>query len=402
MYFVRFHVIENAAAAEYPCGQREYQGDGHESLSLTRHDCRPALCVRRAGARARGQPLSRQRTPHTGLAHGGLPRAATQRVRRSPGSTTSGSSTQRSFAIAAFDPATRYCSTRARTFVAAPWFGLSSCRDRPGASRTAMTSTIAVRCSVTNSERRRPAASTPRNGRLPVDTSAFSSTHLDDTIQFQAAVDGNGRYTVGWGLRGDPSFLRRSISSASGSAGSSATRLAWKPGPLGGSPTAINAFDVAVGTSDRSAIRYHVPTGQIRVLHAADSAHSIDATDINDLGEVAGRIITNAGPDDGQPVRSRRGRALGSRRSRARAAASAGSRLEPCVRRGLRRRDGGRFGRWPVLRVHRQQRGARRAVAGGRAFDLNTLIPRSAGITLTYAYSRESPRPDHRRRLRQR
>ena len=62
------------------------------------------------------------------------------------------------------------------------------------------------------------------------------------------------------------------------------------PGPLDGSPAAINALDVAVGTSDRSAIRYHVPSGADRVLHAADAAHSAEATHINDLGEVVGRV----------------------------------------------------------------------------------------------------------------
>ena len=40
-----------------------------------------------------------------------------------------------------------------------------------------------------------------------------------ETIQFQAAVDGNGRYIVGWALRGDPSLPPPWISSASGRAG---------------------------------------------------------------------------------------------------------------------------------------------------------------------------------------
>jgi hypothetical protein len=42
--------------------------------------------------------------------------------------------------------------------------------------------------------------------RWAADVSAYSSTPSCDTAQFQAAVDGTGRYTVGWGLRGDPSL----------------------------------------------------------------------------------------------------------------------------------------------------------------------------------------------------
>ena len=92
-----------------------------------------------------------------------------------------------------------------------------------------------------------------------------------NSIQFTAAVDGNGRYTVGWGLRGDPSLpppidelcisTRWLIRDAAGVETS---------GPLYGSPSSMNAFSVAVGTSNRSAVRYHVPSGELRVLHAAD------------------------------------------------------------------------------------------------------------------------------------
>jgi hypothetical protein len=118
-----------------------------------------------------------------------------------------------------------------------------------------------------------------------------------DQIRFSAAVGGNGRYTVGWGLRGDPSLpppvdtlclaSRWLIRSAAG---------VETDGPLYGSPTAINAFDLALGTSNRSAITYHVPTRRTRVLHAADDAHTANTSDINDLGEAAGWIALNATP----------------------------------------------------------------------------------------------------------
>ena len=78
-------------------------------------------------------------------------------------------------------------------------------------------------------------------------------------------MDGNARYTVGWGLRGDPSFpppidqlcfnTRWVIRTAAG---------VETNGPLGGSPTAINAFDVAVGTVESLG-------GPISRAHRADA-----------------------------------------------------------------------------------------------------------------------------------
>ncbi len=206
-----------------------------------------------------------------------------------------------------------------------------------------------------------------------------------ETIRFSAAVDGNARYVVGWAFRPDPIFLpavicisdRWMIRDAAGNV---------TEGPPG-TPSSVNAFDMAVGISNRSAVRYQVRTGQLLVLHAADSTHSAEAAHINDLGEMAGRITTNSVPDlgtqcdPGVAVRwDRDGREQvlphlpGATSSHAYAVGYEGETVG----------DSGAGMDCPYY-----ENGLGRAVLwqGGRAFDLNSLIPRSAGITLTYAYS---------------
>jgi hypothetical protein len=65
------------------------------------------------------------------------------------------------------------------------------------------------------------------------------------------------------------------------------------PGPLNGSAYDINGFDQAVGNIDNGAVRMHLPSGQVRVLHAStDSTNGAIARDINDLGESAGVSYT--------------------------------------------------------------------------------------------------------------
>ena len=209
-----------------------------------------------------------------------------------------------------------------------------------------------------------------------------------DTLQFQAAVDGNGRYTVGWALRGDPSmpppldqlciYTRWIFRDAAG---------VESYGPLGGSPAAINALNVAAGTVNRSAVRYHLPTGQTTVLHAADSAHSAEATDINDLGEVSGRITTNTQPDalnqcdPGVAVVWDRG---GRERVLPHLPGAVSSHAFGVGYNGETVGDSG-AGQYCPFNDNSQERAV--LWKGGRVFDLNSLIPRSAGITLTYAYS---------------
>ena len=210
-----------------------------------------------------------------------------------------------------------------------------------------------------------------------------------ENIQFQAAVDGNARYTVGWGLRGDPSLpppidqlcisTRWLIRDAAGMETS---------GPLYGSPSSMNTFSVAVGTSSRSAVRYHVPSGELRVLHAADATHSAEATHINDLGEVAGRVTRNTDPlQNPQCVpgvavrwdRDGRERALphlpGAVASRAYAVGYDGETVG----------DSGAGEQYCSFTDNATERAV--LWKGARAYDLNSLIPRSTRITLTYAYS---------------
>lgn len=209
-----------------------------------------------------------------------------------------------------------------------------------------------------------------------------------DTIQFQAAVAGNGRYTIGWALRGDPSLpppvdqlcikSRWVIRNAAGVESS---------GPLGGDPSDINARDVAVGMVDRSAVRYHVPTAQLTVLHAADSAHSIEANDINDLGEIAGRILLNAQPDfynrcdKSTAVRWERD---GRERVLPHLPGAVSSHGWAVGYDGETVGDSG-AGQYCAFTDNSQERAV--LWKDGRAFDLNSLIPRGTGITLTYAFS---------------
>ena len=210
-----------------------------------------------------------------------------------------------------------------------------------------------------------------------------------NSIQFTAAVDGNGRYTVGWGLRGDPSLpppidelcisTRWLIRDAAGVETS---------GPLYGSPSSMNAFGVAVGTSNRSAVRYHVPSGELRVLHAADSAHSAEATHINDLGEVAGRVTQSTEPLQnpqcipGVAVRWDRD---GRERALPHLPGAVASRAYAVGYDGETVGDSGAGERYCDFTDNATERAV--LWKGSRAYDLNSLIPRSERITLTYAFS---------------
>ena len=283
-------------------------------------------------------------------------------------------------------PATRMESA---TFVAAPWFGAVELpRSNDGFSYS---HTINNQGELFGYE-----AATPDGGGLFATKWSlaggreriFVDPTCTDDLQFQAAIDGNGRYIVGWALRGDPNLpppvdelcirMRWVIRDAAGVETS---------GPMDGSPAALNAQDVAVGIVNRAAVRYHVPTGQTVVLHAVDSAHSAEATDINDQGEIAGRITVNSRPDffnqcdPGVAVRwDRNGREYllphlpGAVSSHAFGVGYDGEVVG----------DSG-AGQYCPFYDNSQERAV--LWKGGRVHDLNTLIPRSAGITLTYAYS---------------
>jgi hypothetical protein len=206
-----------------------------------------------------------------------------------------------------------------------------------------------------------------------------------ETIRFSGAVDGNARYAVGWALRPLPILLPFVL----------CVEQHWMfrdtagvvtEGPLG-APNAVNAFNVAVGNSGRSAIRYHVPSGETRILHAADDSHSADAFHINDLGDVVGRVVDDevAGVynpcDPGIAVRWDRNGAEfvlphlpGAVSSRAYGAGYSGEVVG----------DSGAGEYCPYT----DNRGERAVLwKDGRAYDLNSLIPRSSHITLNYAFS---------------
>jgi uncharacterized membrane protein len=127
---------------------------------------------------------------------------------------------------------------------------------------------------------------------------------LCEGLNLNGATSGNSRYVVGWGLRVDPEM------------GSPYDTLClvgyWlirQPGgdvtlgPRNGSAYDINAFDVAVGTSDESAIRMHVPSGEIQVLHAGNpGVQGAIPNDINDRGQVAGHIYEYTSLSDNCPT----------------------------------------------------------------------------------------------------
>jgi len=280
------------------------------------------------------------------------------------------------------DLATSTFQARDAAFVAAPWFGALELA-RPAAPGFAFGSTINNRGEIFGFETIEGGFSGVRwtlgggHERLFFDPACGS-------LQVGGASDGNGRYIVGWGWRGDIR-LPPPVDTL-------CLRTTWlirspdgveTPGPLDGQPAAINAFNMAVGTSDGSAIRYHVPTRQVRVLHAADATHSAAASDINDLGEVAGTISPIASPpgsgtpcNPGVAVRwDRDGR----------------EHLLPHLPGAVASRasgvgyDGETVGASGPANFCNEEHAV--LWLDGRAFDLNTLIPRSAGITLTYALS---------------
>lgn len=286
------------------------------------------------------------------------------------------------------DPSTGTFQARDAAFVAAPWFGALELSP-PAVPGFSFGSTINNRGEIFGFETVEGGFSGVRwtlgggHERLFFDPACGS-------LQIGGASDGNGRYIVGWGWRGD-TRLPPPLDTL-------CLRTTWlirspdgveTPGPLDGQPASINVFNVAVGTSDGSAIHYHVPTGQVRVLHAADATHTAQANDINDLGEVAGRISENTGsPDPGSQCGGPGVAVRWDRDGREHAL--------PHLPGGVSSHafgvgyHGETVGASNVTEsCENTENNGRRAVLwfDGRAFDLNTLIPKSAGITLIYALS---------------
>ena len=209
-----------------------------------------------------------------------------------------------------------------------------------------------------------------------------------DQIRFSAAVGGNGRYTLGWALRGDPAqpppldtlciYPRWLFSSASG---------VETLGPIGGYPSGINSSDVALGTVNRSAVSFTINTAETRVLHAADATHSLNTSGINDLGEAAGWIAQDGQPgyaNTCDPGAALRWAGNGSELALPHLPGAVSSRAWGVGYHGETVGDSGRGGYCEYL-----GNAGERAVLwqGSRAIDLNTLIPRAAGVTLTSAVS---------------
>jgi uncharacterized membrane protein len=282
------------------------------------------------------------------------------------------------------DPVTAKFQSRGAAFVASLWFGAVELA-RPAEPGFSFGSTINNRGEIFGFETVEGGFSGARwtlaggHERLFFDPACGS-------LQVGGASDGNGRYVVGWGWRPDAS-LPPPLDTL-------CLRTTWlirspdgveTAGPLDGIPAAINAFNVAVGTSSGSAIRYHLPTGQVRVLHAADATNNAAASDINDLGEVAGTISPNASSgapcNPGVAVRWDRDGRERQLPNLPDAVASHASGV------GYDGETVGASG--PANSCSQSNSGEEHAVLwlDGRAFDLNTLIPRSAGITLTFALS---------------
>jgi uncharacterized membrane protein len=216
----------------------------------------------------------------------------------------------------------------------------------------------------------------------------FDDPTCGEGFHWAGAIAGNDRYTVGWGFRADPT-LPPELSWAC-----IATRWLIRTDDGGetqldisGVPSWINAQSVAVGTMDRSAIRYAVPTAQMSLLHAGDELHRVRTTQINDLGLVAGYIInssTPGGTSDCDPSVA------------VRWANDNSEQVLPHLPGGVSSRAFGVGYNGEVVGhsgagayCADAENGQDRATVwrGDRAIDLNTAIPPSLGITLTVAYA---------------
>lgn len=155
-------------------------------------------------------------------------------------------------------------------------------------------------------------------------------------------------------------------------------------GPVNGSPSDVNAQDVAVGQVGRSAVRIDLPTGSQVVLNPGDDHHAAQATDINDRGETVGYLdewpngtFTQCGPSSPR---------LWERNGRERAlrllAVDASGRAWAA---GYDGESVGESGAGAYCDAGSQYNQNAVIWLGTRAYDLNTLIPRGRNITLVYA-----------------
>ncbi len=280
------------------------------------------------------------------------------------------------------DPATSTFRPRSAPFIATTWFGAVEL-PVPADAGPSQGVTINNRGEIFGFE---PVANGITGARWTLfggHERVFYDPACDGSIQSSFANDGNGRYIVGLGLRPDPvlpppldTFCLRGVWLIRSPDGVESI------GPPGGA-MAINAFNVAVGVSDRSAISYHVPTAQVRVLHAADATHSAEAVDINDKGQAVGRIFEftpSPGPTCNAPGIAVRWERDGSENLLPHLHGAVSSHAFGIGHDGEVVGDSG-----PGTGCADSNRAT--LWKDGRVFDLNSLIAGSAGITLTRALS---------------
>ena len=114
------------------------------------------------------------------------------------------------------------------------------------------------------------------------------------------ALGGNLRgYVVGWAVRTDPSAappLDQFCITVGWVIRTPAGATIY--GPTKGVAVDVNELNVAVGRTGRTAIKYHIPTGQQTILDAGSAPYTAEPVAINERGEVAGFLDFNP---DGNP-----------------------------------------------------------------------------------------------------
>jgi uncharacterized membrane protein len=188
---------------------------------------------------------------------------------------------------AQFDPATGSSTLAGGPFVWSSWFGGLELRDGDPATCCSFAASINNRGEVFGSDVGPPFVGVKWSLAGGFET-VFPNDPTCDIIKLDIAIAGNGRYTVGTGFRADPnlpipglclapSWITRAPS------GAITTSL------LNAEPRDINAFNMGVGVLERDrAIRLHVPSGALYILHTGNALEPALTTDINDLGEVSG------------------------------------------------------------------------------------------------------------------
>lgn len=197
------------------------------------------------------------------------------------------------------DPATATSTYSGGPIVWSSWFGTLALQDSDPTTTGSFATTINNRGEVFGSDVGADFVGVKWSLAGGLET-IFPNDAQCEVLKLSIATAGNGRYVVGLGYRPSPdlpyplcltpSWITRTPS------GTIVTDL------INADPRDINALNSAVGVKDqRSAIRFHVVTKELRVLHSGDDTHQVAPTDINDLGEVSGYVATvNPAPAPGE------------------------------------------------------------------------------------------------------